>query len=174
MIKAFSAGAASRALEKEIKRQAKAVQVGSVRALNKTATSVRVVASKQIRATLNVKAAFVKKSLGIGRARRGDLRSSIKSLYLPIPLSKFSGVRPTKKGVSVRMRKDHPRKNFKGAFIRNGVVYRRVGRARLPIKKLHGPSVHAIFGEKIEKLVALGDPILEKNLDHEIAYALSK
>jgi len=174
VIRALSIGVVSRALEKEIKRHARAIQVGSVRALNKTAVSVRAAASKEIRGTLNVKAAFVKKSLRIKRARRGALKSEISSIHQSIPLNQFSGVRPTKKGLSVKMRKDKARKLFNGAFIYQSVIFRRLSRSRLPIRPLYGPSVHAIFGERIERLVAIGDPILEKNLNREIAFALSK
>ena len=141
---------------------------------------------------LNLKAAFVKKQLSIKKANRAMPVAEIRSKYAPVPVISFNGVRQTKKGVSVRMRKDKTRKLFKGAFIAkmpNGhrgvfrrslsATHRTKGRPstsspNLKINEIKGPTVQGVFAEKLDALVRLGDPVLEKNLDREVDFALSK
>jgi len=189
------AKSASRAIEKEIDGHARKIEKASIRALNKTVRTGRTAASKIIRKTVNVKAKAVNKSLKIERAKKGKPVARIQSTYKAIPVIEFSGVRQTKKGVSVRMRKDMPRKLFRGAFIatmKSGHkgVFRRLGKQylkrwspgrkqtrgteNLPIKELYGPPVHNIFGDKINEIIRVSDGVLEKNLDHEIKFELSK
>lgn len=183
---------ASRRLEKEIKSHALKLEKAGVRALNKTATSVRQASSVEVRQTLNIKASFVKRLLVIRKARRGNMRSSIEATYKKVPVIQFSGVRQTKKGVSVRMRKDKPRKTFSSAFIatmpsgHKGVFRRSLSAKKrtkgrpatsspnLKITEIHGPNVQGIFADKTEKLLLIGNPILEKNINRELEYELSK
>jgi len=194
------AKSASRAIEKEINGHAKKIEKASIRALNKTAKTGVTIASKIIRKTVNVKARHVKKSLRIDRAKKGRQIAKIQSIYKGIPLSQYATARKTLKGVSVQMTKGKPRKLFKGAFEatmpksrtdqegqHTGYFFRygpkrKVGKGRYAgsnirrqaIKELYGPSIHSIFGAKINDIMMFCDVVLEKNLDHEIEYELSK
>jgi len=192
MIGASSVRKATRQLEKEIKSHALKLEKAGVRALNKTATSVRQASSVEVRQTLNIKASFVKRLLVIRKARRGQMRSSIESSYEKVPVIQFGGVRQTKKGVSVRMRKDKPRKTFSGAFIakmpngHTGVFRRSLSAGKrskgrpstsspnLKITEIHGPTVQGIFADKTDKILLIGNPILEKNINRELEFELSK
>lgn len=192
MVKGPSIGGVSRQLEKNINRRAKGLRVAGARAINKTITSVRQASSVEVRKTLNLKASFVKRLLTVRKAKAAFLSGSIDSKYVKAPAIQFGGVRQTKKGVSVRLRKDQPRKLFKGAFIatmpngHKGVFRRSLSATRfskgrpttsspnLKISELHGPSVQQIFAEKQDKLVALGSPIFNRNLNREIEFELSK
>lgn len=192
MLQALSIKKISNQLARDVKQHGRLLQKAGVRALNKTATTVRKNSSVEVRKVLNLKASLVKKQLGIKKANAANPVAQIQSMYKPVPAVAFNGVRQTKKGVSVKMRKDKSRHLFKGAFIRimpNGHkgVFKRSSKAtrrtkgrpstssaNLKVSELHGPSVQAVFAESLNKLVAQGDPILDKNLSREIDYALSK
>jgi len=170
---------ATRALEKEVKGHQRKLRRAGARALNKTATKGRNVSSRVIRKTLNLKAKTVKDQLKVTRATPDNHRSTVQGRYKPVPLIKFNGVRQTKKGVTVRMRKDKPRMVFKGAFIARMPsghigVFRRTSRSRLPIKQIYGPPVSKIMGDKLPEIINQTAPDLEKTLAHEIQYELSK
>ena len=192
MLQATSIEKLSRDLSRSIDRRGRLLQIAGVRALNKTATTVRQRSGVEIRTVLNLKAKAVKDQLSIKKARGNDAVAEIRSRHKSVPLIQYNGVRQTKKGVSVRMRKDKPRKLFKGAFIStmpsgHKGVFRRSsrathhskGRARtsspnLKINELRGPTVQSVFAEKLDALVRIGDPILELNLSREIDFVLSK
>jgi len=192
MLQAASIGKISNHLAREVKQHGRLLQKAGVRALNKTATTVRKNSGIEVRKTLNLKASVVKKQLSIKKANAANPVAEIASTYKSVPVSHFNGVRQTKKGVSVTLRKDKTRKLFKGAFIRtmpNGHkgVFRRSSKAtryskgrpqtsspNLKIQELKGPTVQGVFVEKLDHLVVQGNPILDKNLNHEIDYALSK
>lgn len=192
MITSPSIKAVNKRLQKDVKAHATRLQTAGVRALNRTATSVRKISSDKVRETLNIKASFVKKLLFVQRAKRGKFSSKIAARYERVPVIAFNGVRATKKGVSVRMRKDKPRKLFSGAFIQRmksghvGVFRRSLnakkwtdGRPRssspnLKITELKGTSVQAIFAEHLNEIILRGDPIFQKNISREIDFALRK
>lgn len=179
MIAPLSILKATRALGKEIQAHSKKLRKAGVRALNKTAAKGRTTASKVIRETLNIKASTVKKQLTIKRATPSQMRSVIKGTYQPLPLIQFGSVKKNKNGVTAKVRKDRPRQMFKGAFIAvmpggHKGVFRRMSRRRLPLRELYGPSVHAVFGDKIVVIVNKTAPDLEKILAREIDYELSK
>lgn len=182
---------AHRALAADLKRQQRDLRRGGARAINRTAITTRKKASQVIRETLNVKAAKIKNRLRIHKATAVNLSGDIQSRYKPLRVSDFNGIRQTKKGVTVRMRKDKPRKVFKGAFIAtvrsghrgafiragNGTRWTK-GRPRtsspnLPIKELLGPNDQTVFGENLDDLVKLSDRVLQERLQHEIDYALN-
>lgn len=185
---------ALRAAEKEVRGHAKKLRKAQVRALNKTAVTMRKRASDAVRQVTNIKAAAAKKQIAIKRARANDLRSGLNVIHKPVPLSAFSGARQTKTGVSVQMRKDKPRKFFKGAFAavmptgHKGFFIRdrraksatgrdskgRVKKGRLPIKQLYGTNVQSVFVDKIAVIESESIKVLNKNLDHEVKYEMSK
>lgn len=102
----------------------------TVRALNKTLTGVRTDASAAVRAEVTAKKAAVDKTFKIQKATSANMRAVISSTGKPLALIDYAA-RETKKGVSVQVRKDKPRKVVPGAFVatmgsgHKGVFWRR-------------------------------------------------
>lgn len=179
-----------RKLSAELRRDAVRLRRGAARAINRTAITARNEAAKEIRKTLNVKASKIKGRLKLIKANANKLEGAVQSHYKPLRVSDFNGMRQTRKGVTVRLRKDKPRKLFKGAFIatmrsgHRGAFIRvppgsRRTRGRpatsspnLPIKELLGPNDQTIFGEHLDDLVRLSDKVLQERLQREIEWAL--
>jgi hypothetical protein len=135
------------------------------RALNKTATTARAEAAREIRsAGYGLKIAAIKKSIRIIRATGSQLRAIVRASGKPIPLIEYAA-RQTRAGVTVNVLRG--RKLIKGVFIatmpsgHRGVVRRkgltskrvirkgRVAYSGLPIQELFGPSVPAAFANSV-------------------------
>lgn len=193
MIKAASIKRVSREIERGIKKHESALAKGIVRGLNKSATSVRKISVDEVRNTLNVKSGEAKKSFVVQRASRRKLRMSVGARYKRLPITAFAGTRFGKKGVTARPRKDKGRLSFPGAFRQTvgkgghkGAFYRSphankwtAGRPRtsspnLPIKEIYGPPVRTVFADKVDAIQRKSDPVIDKTLNREIAYALSQ
>jgi len=175
----FKLSASAKKLEKELNDTSKKLKIAGVRALNKTATQSRNLAQKNIRKTINLKASRIKKILKVSRASKTKTISAVRAGYQPIPVIFYNGVRQTRKGVSVRMRKDKPRKLFKGAFIAtmpsgHTGVYRRKGKARFPLKEIRGPSPQAVFAENIDEITNQSIDILDRVYNNELKFIFSK
>lgn len=90
-----------------------------------------------------------------------------------LPLKRF-GANQTKEGVTYRISKTKGRQFIKSAFmpvVLGEHVYKRQGKKRLPIQKLHGPSPWGItVKNKLDTLIAGRDvePELIKQLDRRI------
>ena len=167
------------AMKKDVHSHSAKLKRAGSRALNKTAVSGRKITVDEVRKEINIKAGAARKQVSLRRSRPSTLKSVLLVKHKPIPLAAYAGVRQTKKGVSVQMMKSKPRKLFKGAFIAtmpsgHRGVYRRKGKGRLPIQELYGPNVQSVFVEKVLLIQDKTLPVLEKNLDHEIRYELSK
>ncbi len=109
----YSVKAAHRALVHELKRQQRDLRRGAARAINRTIITTRTRAKKEITGVLNVKASAVTTRLfKIQRAKAARLEGSLSARYRPLRVIDFKGVRATKKGVSVVMRKDKGRSCF--------------------------------------------------------------
>jgi len=119
-----------------------------VRALRKAgATALRDMrseATKRIRARKRIKPSFIRRALTLQRPKGGDIASMAWAVNVsgdPVPLVAYPH-RQTAKGVSVEVNRGK-RTLIKGAFVatmRSGHedVFRRRGRARLPIEELLG------------------------------------
>lgn len=120
------------------------VQKAAMMALNKVAGSVRTEATRNIAKASGMKVSDVKAKMPVIRANRFNLTAQVKAEPWSPNLIRY-GARETKKGVSAKAW--GKRKVYKGAFIGNQgrTVFARVGKERLPIKALHGPSVPKEF-----------------------------
>lgn len=122
------------------------------RALNKTATTARAEAAREIKAAgYKLKIGDLKKSITIKRASRAVLTAQVTASGKPIPLSRY-GARQNRKGVSVAVLKG--RKTITGAFLAtmpsgHRGVFVRQGKGRLPIDQKFGPSVPDAFSNKV-------------------------
>jgi len=177
----FNLSIPAKILAKELKDANKKTKKAGVRALNKTATQSRNFAQRETRKVINVKAATIKKAYWIKKAKIGQQKpeAGVFVSYKPFPVSAFNGVRQTKKGVTVRLRKDKPRLLFRRAFIRtvgsgHKGVFRRKGKARLPIKELHGTGPQAVFIEKINAITSESDRILTRVYAKELDFIFGR
>lgn len=119
-----------------------------VRALKKAGATalrdMRAEASKRVRARKRIKASYVRRALTVERPKGSNVAAlawTVKVSGEAVPLVAYPA-RQTKKGVSVEVNRGK-RTLLKGAFIatlKSGHkgVYRRRGKARLPIEELRG------------------------------------
>jgi hypothetical protein len=117
--------------------------------------------------------------MSVIKATAGHERAAVRTFKEGVPLIKFIGLKQTSKGVSVRMRKDKPRKVFKSAFKarmpnQHLGAFRRKGKARLPIKELRGPTVYSIFAEKMPEIISVSEKYLFATIAREIEYELKR
>lgn len=88
----------------------------AMRAINKTMTGTKTDASSAIRAIITAKKSAVDETIKITKATENNPTAYIASTGRPLALMNYSS-RQTKKGVSVQVRKDRPRKVVAGAFM---------------------------------------------------------
>jgi hypothetical protein len=151
-----------------------------VRALNRTATTVRAEASREIRKQYNLKSRVVKDQIRITRANRATLTAVIQASGRPIPLIEFDARWNRRmKGASVRVK--HERKVVRGAFIatmpggHRGVFVRK-GDRRLPIRQLFSISLPTAFTQKqvTAAIVAAAQARFPVAIEQEMKFALSR
>ena len=152
------------------------------RSLNRTMDQAKTDMSRRIRAEFNLSAAYVRDRLSIKRAfaaggqfslsaelRGGGKRRSANVIIF--------GARKVPEGVSVLIRKGQ-RKTIKGAFIGNKgrTVFRRVGKARLPIEPVQTIEVAQMFNTRrinaaVQAAMLAKFPAI---FERELAYAMSR
>lgn len=125
-------------------------------AVNASAKITRASMNKTVRKSLQVNIKAVNKVLKIESVATEASLSSTVGIKKEgrIPLKEF-GAKQNQKGVSYKISKEAGRKTVAGAFqgpspkrIKiswRGNVFKRVGKARLPIVKLYGPSIWGAF-----------------------------
>lgn len=151
--------------------------------LNRAATNVNSNVGKEVRKNYTVKSADIKATLRKTKATKSRLRADIISSGSTLPLDKFKVSPKTenpnrRKPIKVSIKKGTP-KAVLGAFVANlnGVkVFQRSGKARLPIKRLHGLSVPQMVGKEETRanLEKEGQAMFIKRVDHEVKRLLEK
>lgn len=125
----------------------------TVAALNKVGVTARTEAARQISAETGLPVSQVKKYVPLVKANKWTLSAVISALPWAPNLARFSA-RQTKQGVSANAWRQ--RKIYRGTFLGNQgrTAFKRVGKARLPIEPVHGPSVPRTFiGEKTQAAI---------------------
>lgn len=151
------------------------------RALNRAMTNIASNVSKEVRTEYVIKAADIKETLEKSKSTRTNLSAIVKSRGNLIPLDRFKvsprKVTPKRKTpIKIGVKKNGT-KNLKGAFVGDihGIkVFKRVGRKRLPIDRLFGPSVPQMIGndEIRERINTEGKRTFDTRLEHEITRIL--
>lgn len=152
------------------------------RALNRAATSARVVMVREIARDLGLRQADVSDRISTRLAAQTEfleqdqLVAKVIATGARIPLYRFRA-RQTKTGVTARLPGGAGR--YPGAFIatmRSGHtgVFKRRSTQRLPITELFGPSVPRVFEKFLPLGVARGQEQLSKNIVHELRFALKE
>ncbi|WP_404427301.1 phage tail protein [Ureibacillus chungkukjangi] len=146
-------------------------------AINRAVTNVNSNVKKEVRKEYNIKASDIQPTLKITKATKASLRGEVKSSGSPIGLDKFrvspKTVNPRRKTpIKAGVKKGNIKKVL-GAFIADihgNKVFEREGRARLPIKRLFGPSVPQMLDndEVRTTIEQQGHQTFETRLDHEI------
>ncbi len=115
-------------------------------AINDTLKSAKTELSKRIRDKVNIKKKDIDRHITIVKARPNKLDGKLHlSESARLGLKYFGASQSKKKGVSYKIEKGGTRKKITDAFgpkipRLGGQVFRRVGKKRLPITKLEGPS----------------------------------
>lgn len=169
----------------QLKRELAGVKNGVPRAMsaavNRSLTTGRTLISKSVRDVATIKAGDVKDAMKIKRASVANPKGSIRIDHKPISLSKFT-ISQKKPGVSARVWKGSGRTLYKHAFIatmRSGHkgVFRRVGRNRLPIKEIYGPTPEGLLRKRpalLESIKAAIGDAFRKNLESQVNRLLKR
>lgn len=133
----------------------------------RVARGARTDISRAIRERYAVKAGAISKHIKISQAVMTSDTSAAAKITIagrPMSLSSFGAVRGTKRGVSFTVMKG--RKTVaQSAFMMKGLVTKRQGRPRLPVRVLTGPSPSQMSTQSnVEKMVGLS---LKKRFDSE-------
>lgn len=156
-------------------------------AINTTAKTLRGDMSKTIRGELAVKKKDLDKTLrSIKLATAASLSANVElQKTARIPLRDF-GANQNKTGVGYRLGKKQGRRTAVGAFQGprpgaqltrwRGRVFRRVGKTRLPIVQLHGPSAWGVWvkGNLSKPAVRDATAELKKQIERRIRYNVLK
>lgn len=151
------------------------------RALKRTAVSVRTVMASEVAKDVGLRVGTVRDAVKL-RTDNESLTATISISGKRIPLLEFNATGPFpsrgRGAVSVRTGRGG-RKRIPGAFIaqmRSGHkgVFKRTSKVRLPIIELHGPSLPHVFAKYLPLGVERAEEQLGKNLEHELAFALSQ
>lgn len=159
-----------------------ALPVALTRALNKTATTVRTTATREIRTERpGLKAKTIRGQMRIQRALKGRPESAVIASGRPIPIRDYAA-RKTKAGVTVQVgpggRKLIRHAGNKGFVVDKvgGHVFAREGSKRLPIKKLYGPSIPSTFlkDKVVGAMRRVSDETLPKRLREELNFEFTR
>lgn len=145
-----------------------------VRALNRGIKASKTLMGSLIAKELKLKVGRVKVAMPLQEATLGRHVARFRASLRPIPLIAFNarGRYPSMgrpPGVTARGQR-YPR-----AFIAYGKggkrhVFERVGRSRLPIKRLVGPSIGETFQKHRAAATARGREVFDRTLAHELAW----
>jgi hypothetical protein len=124
--------------------QRQVIPAAVARALDRTISNAKTAAVQTIVAETGLPAKLVRDRLTIRGANRNRLEAILTANPAAPNLARFQA-RQTKRGVSANAWRK--RRIYPGTFLANDnrTVFKRVGKARLPIKPIHGPSVPRTF-----------------------------
>lgn len=155
------------------------IRNATVRSLNRAIKSGQVATARLMAADTGLKVSVVKASMAVSLATFGTPEASVRVFdFKRMPLILFnvkdSGSKLTKAlGGGVSYAIGSVRKSIPNAFIAvmsNGHrgVFARVGKKRLPIRELYGPSLGKVFYKFEEAGQARADEAFRANFEHEL------
>jgi hypothetical protein len=153
------------------------------RSLNKAVKGIRTDAVRSAREEYVAKAKDIRSTIRISRSKPNALRASAVSRGKRISLYNFKVSKQNvkqKRPVRVQVKNTGgAMKPLAHAFVRtmNGSqtgVFERVGKRRLPIKKLTGPAAPTMIGSETVRIAIEENALrrFEKELDHQIIYLM--
>lgn len=152
------------------------------RALNRSVVTTKTHMAREVSKDTGIKVGTSKDAMAIENATITRLlaRVTIRGKRIPLIDFRAKGPEPSRgKGRGVTARLVGGAGRYPRAFIatmKSGKrgVFERVGRARLKIRELRGPSLVKVFEKHSEGGVEVGQKSLVKNLVHEFRWALKK
>jgi hypothetical protein len=161
----------------QIGQQPTAIQRAAVRALNRGIKSGRTVMTRSIAQDTGLKSATVRDALRMKQASIGDQSASLEASLRRIPLIDFNakGPEPSRgkgHGITYKLGAEGGGR-IENAFITtmgsgHRGVFARVGRTRLPIRELFGPSLGRVFLKYRESAQARVIEMFQRNFGHEL------
>jgi len=156
-------------------------------AVNATANKSKSIINKEIRSELATTAKAVSSTIRINRKASGDDISAEVEVKKTgrISLREF-GARQGRSGTSYKISKTKGRKTIPTAFQGpkpglmkaswRGHVFKRVGKARLPIVKLFGPSPFGVMtvGKKLDPSIEQTQAELQKQIERRVRFITLK
>lgn len=149
-----------------------------VRALNRSINSGRTVMVREMAGDTGLKSKDIRDALTMREASASRPEASLGATIKRIPLMKFNAKGPVPsrgrgRGVTYRLRGGRGRvENAFIATMQSGHtgVFRRVGKARLGIIELLGPSLGQVFKKFRPAGLARAYEVFQKNFDHELNF----
>ncbi|HUX16030.1 MAG TPA: phage tail protein [Phycisphaerae bacterium] len=151
------------------------------RGVNQTAVTGRKTAIDEVYKDLALKKGDIRAAMPLKRAtfRRWTATVSVRGRRLRLLMF---GARQIRRGVSYRVRRQGRRQTIRSAFIatmRTGHrgVFRRLGKKRLPIIELRGPSIPYVFETApgiLARTMAVAGRLLPRNIDKHVRLLLEK
>jgi len=168
-----------RKVERMLRGFPKAVPKVMSRGINRTITSAKTETARKIAAEISLKVSDVKKTIYIKKASYSRWLAQLGISGSRIPLKMFKA-RQTKKGVSYKI--GAKRKFIKSAFFATMSsghigVFKRLGKFRLPIAELFGPSLGIVFEESgtiANDVTGSAYKMLGKNIDDQVQLVLKR
>lgn len=176
-------------IQRRMKAVPQKIPVVMSRALNKTMTTAKTAAAREIASEVAIKVTTAKKSMTITKATRFAWVTTAILSGRRIPLIEFAAKQTKKKGVSYKIKKGGKRERRPRAFIRTmrsghkGVFRRkpRFSRAglfpRLPIQELRGPSVKEVFSKTAGLIAGVMEKArvtLKKEIERQVNLILKR
>lgn len=155
-------------------------QLGKVmaRAVNRATENARSNVVREVRDHYNVKAGDIRKSMKISRAKAGRPVAVLSSTGSALPTMAFqvrpgtvNGKRRTPIRVSIKKGESTLMERSFIARVNGRIgVYERIGKKRMPIRQLYGPSIPQMVGNEriVESVAESAREMLDSRLDHEI------
>ena len=168
-------------LQKELRGWPAGIRKAMYQSINDTTTKLRGQMASDLSKSITMKRRDIVPLISRTKAKAAKLQANVEMKEAArVSLARFSA-KQTKKGITYKIKKSGPRSLIKSAFglsidKLNRQVFRRVGKSRLPIVRLFGPSPAVAFlGEKLDvKTEFDADALLDKNLNRRIKFLLLK
>lgn len=150
-------------------------------ALNTVGRRTRTIAWREIREELSLKPSYIRNEVNYIPATEEALRVVIYARRKGVTLSQFShrqlyrrgaNGKRVKAGVRVRVGKTDT-ELIEGAFIApigpaGGLIVERIGKPRLPIEVLHGPSPSQVMDTKLDDIGDQADDLLKREVNRQL------
>jgi hypothetical protein len=164
------------ALDSELAEYPRRAQRVIVRALNRGITSARTFMASEIAKDAGLAVGSVRNGMSMREASSERPEAALGSKLDRLPLMKFRarGPFPSRgRGRGVSWESGQGRRTIPNAFIAqmpggHKGVFRRVGRSRLPIKELYGPSLGHVFAKFRAQGLARAEEMFTTTLNHEL------
>ncbi|MDQ0352483.1 hypothetical protein J2R98_002327 [Alkalibacillus filiformis] len=154
------------------------------RSINRAITRMNTQVKRAPRDEYHIKATDIAANIRPIKASRSNLAGRIKADDVSVPLEKFKisprTVNPRRKSpIKAAVRKGGSPKPIPGAFmadINGPKVFERTSKARLPIRRLYGPSVHTMLAntDVREPIEETGLDIFNREFDRQIIRILER